>query len=132
MIDTHLTTSVLKEALSLHLKPDIVNTDQGSQYTAKEHIEILKKNNISISMDAKGRSIDNIAIERFWRTLKYEDVYIKNYNTMKDAKKGIGEYIETYNSERLHSMLDYQTPDEVYYQGVNNKRYNAKALLEVA
>ena len=83
-------------------------------------------------MDAKGRSIDNIAIERFWRTLKYEDVYIKNYNTMKDAKKGIGEYIEIYNSERLHSMLDYQTPDEVYYQGVNNKRYNAKALLEVA
>jgi len=88
---------------------------------------------ILISMDAKGRSIDNIVMERFWRTLKYEDVYPKSYNTIKEAREGIGEYIMIYNSERLHSNLGYQTPDEVYYLDVNNKCYNAqKALLEVA
>jgi putative transposase len=106
--------------------------DQGSQYTANEHIEILTQNNISISMDAKGRSIDNIIMERFWRTLKYEDVYPKSYNTIKEAKKGIDEYINIYNSERLHSSLDYQTPDEVYYNGDSDKVYNARKVLEVA
>jgi len=132
-MDVHLTTSVLKEAIALHGKPEIFNSDQGSQYTAKEHIEILEQNSISISMDAKGRSIDNIAIERFWRTLKYEDVYPKAYNTIKEAREGIGEYMQTYNKERLHSSLDYKTPDEVYYQGINNKGYDAKKmLLEVA
>ena len=132
-MDITLTTGVLKEALALHAKPEIYNTDQGSQYTSKEHIKILQQNGISISMDAKGRSIDNIAIERFWRTLKYEDVYPASYKTLKEARSGIGEYIRIYNQERLHSALDYKTPDEVYYEGVNNKSYNAeKALLEVA
>jgi putative transposase len=83
-------------------------------------------------MDAKGRSIDNIIMERFWRTLKYEDVYPKSYNTIKEAKKGIDEYINIYNSERLHSSLDYQTPDEVYYNGDSYKVYNARKVLEVA
>ncbi len=132
-MDVTLTTDVLKEALALHPKPEIFNTDQGSQYTAKEHIEILKNNNISISMDAKGRSIDNIAIERFWRSLKYEDVYPSSYKTLGEARIGIAEYIQIYNQERLHSALDYKTPDEVYYQGINNKSYDAKkALLGVA
>ncbi len=80
-------------------------------------------------MDAKGRSIDNIVIERFWRTLKYEDVYPASYKNIKEARKGIEEYIKIYNSERLHSTLDYKTPDEVYYQGINNKSYNAKKVL---
>ena len=132
-MDVTLTTDVFKEALSLYPKPEIFNSDQGSQYTAKEHIEILKQNNISISMDARGRSIDNIAIERFFRTLKYEDVYPSSYKTIKEARVGIGEYIQIYNQERLHSALGFQTPDEVYYQGINNKCYNAKkVLLEVA
>jgi len=146
-MDVHLTTSVLKEAIALHGKPEIFNSDQGSQYTAKEHIEILSQNGISISMDAKGRSIDNIAIERFsqkvllkqiatgyfWRTLKYEEVYPKAYNTIKEAREGIDEYIQIYNKERLHSSLGYKTPDEVYYQSINNKSYDAKdVLLEVA
>ena len=132
-MDVSLTTGVLNEALSLHPKPDIVNTDQGSQYTAKEHIDILVKNSISISMDAKGRSIDNIAIERFWRSLKYEDVYPNSYKNIKEARKGISEYIEIYNSERLHSALNYKTPDEIYYQGINNKSNNAQeVLLKVA
>lgn len=120
---------VSKEALSLYPKPDIFNSDQGSQYTAKEHIDILVKNDISVSMDAKGRSIDNIVIERFWRTLKYEDVYPSSYKNIKEARIGIDKYITIYNNEKLHSSLDYKTPDEVYYQGINNKSYDAKKML---
>jgi putative transposase len=128
-MDVSLTTSVLKDALSKYPKPEILNTDQGSQYTAKEHIDILVKNGISISMDAKGRSIDNIVIERFWRTLKYEDVYPSSYINIKEAKVGIGEYIDIYNKERLHSALDYLTPDEAYYNCANDKCYDAKNVL---
>ena len=128
-MDVSLTTSVLLDALSKYPKPEILNTDQGSQYTAKEHIDILVKNDISISMDAKGRSIDNIVIERFWRTLKYEDVYPSSYTNIKEAKVGIGEYIDIYNKERLHSALDYLTPNEAYYGCANNKCYNAKSVL---
>ena len=128
-MDVSLTTSVLKEALSLYPKPDIVNTDQGSQYTASEHIEILKEHNISISMDAKGRSIDNIVIERFWRTIKYEDIYPQSYDTIKEARVGIGRYMDIYNKERLHSAIDYKTPDEVYFTGDNSYRYDAKSVL---
>ena len=132
-MDVSLTTSLLKDALSRYPKPKILNTDQGSQYTAKEHIDILVKNGISISMDAKGRSIDNIVIERFWRTLKYEDVYPSSYINIKEARVGIGEYIDIYNKERLHSALDYLTPNEAYYGCANNKCYDAKkVLLEVA
>lgn len=119
-MDVSLTTGVLKEALALYPKPDILNTDQGSQYTANEHIQILVDHNISISMDAKGRSIDNIVIERFWRTLKYEDVYLQHYNTIKEADIGIGKFITYYNSRRLHSAIDYNTPNEFYYRAINN------------
>ena len=132
-MDVSLTTSVLNEALSLYQKPEILNTDQGSQYTANEHIKILVDNGISISMDAKGRSIDNIVIERFWRTLKYEDVYPASYKEIVEARKGIDEYINIYNKERLHSAIDYLTPDEAYYNCANDKCYNAKeVLLKVA
>ena len=128
-MDVSLTTSVLNEALSLYPKPEIFNTDQGSQYTAKEHIEVLVDNKISISMDAKGRSIDNIVIERFWRTIKYEDIYPASYQDIKEARKGIGEYINLYNSERLHSAIDYLTPDEAYYNCASDKCYNAREVL---
>jgi len=124
-----LTTSVPNEALSIYPKPEIFNIDQGSQYTTKEHIDIL----VSISMDAKGRSMNNIVIERFWRTLEYENVYPSLYTNIKEAREGIKEYINIYNSERLHSALEYLTPDEVYYEGANNRCYNAsKVLLGVA
>ena len=129
-MDVYLTTSVLNEALSKYPKPEIFNTDQGSQYTAKEHIDILIANNILISMDAKGRSIDNIVMERFWRSIKYEDIYPSSYKTIKEARDGIKEYIEIYNKERLHSSIGYLTPDEVYYKGINNKCYNAKDVLQ--
>jgi len=131
-MDISLTTSVLKEALAHHTKPKIFNTDQGSQYTAKEHIDILVQHGISISMDAKGRSIDNIVIERFWRTLKYEDVYPKSYTTLKEAKEGIGEYIQTYNRYRLHSAIDYRTPDEAYFDIVNNEDFKREEWVKAA
>jgi putative transposase len=114
-MDVSLTTAVLKEALGKYPKPQIVNTDQGSQYTAQEHIKILVENGVSISMDGKGRSIDNIAIERFWRSLKYENVYLNDYQSIKEARRGIAEYMNSYNSDRLHSAIGYETPDEIYY-----------------
>jgi len=114
-MDSYLTTSILEEAIEKYGRPEIFNSDQGSQYTSKEHIEILEKNGIKISMNAKGRSIDNIVIERFWRTLKYENVYLKGYSTIKEAREGINQYIEIYNSQRIHSSIGYKTPDMVYY-----------------
>ncbi len=90
-MDVSLTTSVLEEALYLYDKPDIFNSDQWSQYTAQDHVAILANNSISISMDAKGRSIDNIVIERFWRTLKYENVYPSSYSSLSEARTGIKE-----------------------------------------
>ena len=132
-MDISLTTGVLNDALTKYPKPDILNTDQGSQYTAREHIKILLDNEIGISMDGKGRSIDNIVIERFWRSLKYEDVYPASYLDIQEARKGIEEYIKIYNKERLHSALDYLTPDEVYYKGANDKCYMPEdVLLKVA
>ena len=128
-MDVTLTTGVLKEALDKYNKPDIFNTDQGSQYTAKEHIKILVDNNISISMDGKGRATDNIVIERFWRSIKYEDVYPNSYSTIKEARVGIGKYIDIYNKERLHQSLDYATPDEVYFKGANNRVFEDRDLL---
>jgi len=121
-MDVNLTTFVLKEALLKYPKPQIFNSDQGSQYTAKEHIEILKQNNISISMDAKGRSIDNIVVERFFRTLKYEEVYLKSYKNIKEARDEINRYIHIYNSTRIHSAIGYKTPDEVYFSSVEIKQ----------
>ena len=115
-MDADSTTSIPQEALLLYPQLEIFNSDQGSQYTAREHVDILTKNNISISMDAKRRSVDNIAIERFWRTLKYEDIHtLAAIRLSRRQKKGIEEYINLYNQERLHSRLDYATPNEAYY-----------------
>jgi len=119
-MDVSLTTSVLKEALALYPKPEIFNTDQGSQYTAKAHIDILKKHSIKISMDGKGRATDNICIERFWRSIKYEEVYLNEYSNIKELQKAIANYMDSYNKKRLHSSLGYKTPNEVYYQAMNN------------
>ena len=96
-------------------KPKIINSDQGCQFTSSMWIEALKRNNIEISMDGKGRCIDNIQIERFWRSLKYEEVYLKSYDSMNEARINIGLYIEFYNRERPHQSLGYRTPDEVHW-----------------
>ncbi len=104
----------LEKALSTG-RPDIFNTDQGSQYTSYDFTNILKNNAILISMDGRGRAMDNIFIERLWRSLKYEEVYINDYQTVQDARIGIGNYLNIYNNERLHQSLDYMTPAEVYF-----------------
>ena len=128
-MDVSLTTGVLKEALVLYPKPEIFNTDQGSQYTAKAHIDILKKHTIKISMDGKGRATDNICIERFWRSIKYEEVYLNEYQNIKELQKAIAKYMDTYNKKRLHSSLGYKYPNEVYYQAINNLNSKGEKLL---
>ena len=132
-MDISLVTSVLNEALSLYPKPEIFNTDQGSQYTSKAHVNILKKHNIKISMDGKGRATDNICIERFWRSIKYEEIYLNEYKNIKLLKKAIERYMNDYNRKRLHSAIGYKTPNEVYYQAINNlDSKGEKLLLEVS
>ena len=130
IMDISLVTDVLKEALALYPKPEIFNTDQGSQYTAKAHVNILKKHNIKISMDGKGRATDNICIERFWRSIKYEEIYLNEYKNMKVLRKAIENYMIKYNSKRLHSAIDYKTPNEVYYDYINNLGFKGEKLLQ--
>ncbi|MBK7129216.1 MAG: IS3 family transposase [Crocinitomicaceae bacterium] len=107
-------TAVMKDAIARHGKPQIVNTDQGSQYTSSEHTELLKQNDIKISMDGTGRAIDNIFIERFWRTLKYEHLKFKDYHNGIELYKVIEEFMNDYNFDRMHSSLDYKRPANIY------------------
>jgi putative transposase len=106
----------LEKALTRGL-PEIFNSDQGSQFTSGEFIKTLKRHSIQISMDGKGRAIDNIFTERLWRSLKYEEVYLKDYKSVTEARQGIQAYLEFYNEERLHQSLNYRTPAEVYFAG---------------
>jgi putative transposase len=99
-------------------KPEIFNSDQGSQFTSPRHTKILETAGILISMDGKGRAIDNIFVERLWRSLKYEEVYLKDYETVQEAKDGIKNYFNYYNNDRPHQSLDYKTPAEVYFNGL--------------
>ena len=128
-MDISLVTRVLNEALALYPKPEIFNTDQGSQYTSKAHIDILKKHNIKISMDGKGRATDNICIERFWRSIKYEEIYLNEYKNIKALNRSIEKYMNKYNKKRLHSSIGYKTPNEVYYQAINNLDSRGEKLL---
>lgn len=107
--------AALEKALK-HGLPQIHNSDQGSQMTAKEYLAILQSHpTIRISMDHKGRCFDNIFIERFWRSLKYEEVYLKDYQSPREARQSIGDYMEFYNYKRFHQSLKYQTPANVYF-----------------
>jgi len=117
-MDASLVTGVLQEAIDKHGEPEIFNSDQGSQYTGKEHTELLGKHGITISMNGKGRSIDNIIIERFFRTLKYEEIYLKEYEDVKELKAGIRRFITFYNYNRLHASLAYDKPMNVYQVGM--------------
>ena len=96
--------------------PEIYNSDQGSQFTSDSHIEKLKSKNIKISMDGKGRAIDNVFIERFWWSLKYEYVYLHAPETGQELYQGVSKYIKEYNYERPHQSLEYQTPSNMYYK----------------
>lgn len=100
--------------------PEIHNSDQGSQFTAKDYVGMLKNDNIKISMDGRGRCMDNIFTERLWRTVKYEEVYLKSYADIDDARKNLIKYFNFYNQRRPHQSLGYKTPAEVYFE--NKKR----------
>ncbi len=113
-LDTRFCIEALNEALGKGC-PYIFNSDQGSQFTSKEFTEVLKSKEIKISMDGRGRVFDNIFIERLWRTVKYEEVYLKGYETVNDVKTGLNSYFPFYNNERYHQSLGYITPDEAHY-----------------
>lgn len=112
----------LEEAISKHGTPEIFNTDQGSQFTCERFTDVLKQHGIQISMDGRGRWMDNVMIERLWRTVKYEEVYLKGYANVREAKTQLSAYFEFYNQHRPHSSLDAQTPDEVYYGKVKQPK----------
>ena len=114
-MDVSFCLEALDEALSKHGKPEIFNTDQGSQFTSIDFTGRLKKEGIAISMDGKGRWCDNVFVERFWRSIKYEEVYLHAYDSVSEARSRIGQYIQFFNSRRPHSSLQAQTPDQVYF-----------------
>ena len=110
--------AALEEALARYGRPEIFNTDQGSQFTSDEFTTTLKRHEIAISMDGKGRYMDNIFVERLWRSLKYEEVYLNAYASVADARTGIGAWLGFYNEERQHQSLGYRTPRQIYEEGL--------------
>lgn len=113
-LDSSFCVEALHEALSRFGQPDIFNTDQGSQFTAEAFTSVLLASDIKISMDGKGRCIDNVFVERLWRSLKYEEVYLNDYDNLVEARAGIGRYFGFYNDRRQHQALGYQTPASFY------------------
>lgn len=105
----------VEEALAKHGTPEIFNTDQGSQFTSTDFIKVLAAREIKISMDGKGTWRDNVFIERLWRSIKYEEVYLRAYASVSEARAGIGRYLSFYNTRRPHSSLDGRTPDQAYF-----------------
>ena len=115
-LDAAFCVEALKEAISTYGTPEIFNTDQGSQFTGNDFIKVLKDNDIKISMDGKGRALDNVFVERLWRTVKYDNIYLNEYRTVKDCKQGLARYFELYNNRREHSSLDYYCPAQIYFE----------------
>ena len=115
-MDTDFCISALEEAISLYGVPSIFNTDQGSQFTSDKFISILEKNGIQIRMDSVGRALDNVCIERLWRSVKYEEIYLNDYKSMGDLKESLKRYFSFYNSARFHQSLEYSTSDDIYYK----------------
>lgn len=113
-METTFCTDALEQALSTNSAPQIFNTDQGAQFTSHEFTQILLDKNIKISMDGRGRALDNIFVERLWRTVKYEDIYMNEYQTVPQLQQGLKRYFDFYNQDRLHQSLGYQTPAETY------------------
>ena len=124
---------VLEEALSGGASPETFNTDQGSQYTSHEFNERLKSvGGVQISMDGKGRAYDNIRMERFWRTVKYEEVFLREYVDLRDARASLKRWVAHYNGDRPHQSLGYRTPDEVYFGGADMDGEPASASGSIA
>jgi putative transposase len=114
-LDSSFCVEALEEAISIYGCPEIFNTDQGSQFTSEEFTKSLSTRGISISMDGKGRWRDNVFIERLWRSVKYEDIYLKSYGSMKEVKRGLTKYFRFYNQKRWHQNFDRRTPAMVYF-----------------
>ena len=117
-LEADLCVEALEEALARYGRPEIFNTDQGSQFTSDDFTATLKRHSVTISMDGKGRCMDNIFVERLWRSLKYEEVYLHAYATVAEARTGIGAWLDFYNTERQHQSLGYRTPRQIYYEGL--------------
>ena len=114
-LETEVCVEALEEALGYYGTPEIFNTDQGAQYTSEAFTAVLKAQGVRISMDGKGRWVDNVFVERLWRSVKYEDVYLKAYDTPATLQAGLTSYFQFYNSARRHQTLNRQTPDAVYF-----------------
>jgi putative transposase len=117
-LENDFCVEALNESILLYGKPEIFNTDQGVQFTSKDFTQILEQQDVAISMDGKGRALDNVFIERFWRSLKQEKIYRFDLETVREAKVAIREYIEFYNKQRPHQSLGYKTPQEVHFAGI--------------
>lgn len=130
-LDSGFCVEALRDALK-YGTPEIFNTDQGSQFTSEAFTGLLLESGIQISMDGKGRAMDNIFVERLWRTVKYENVYLNSYGTIPETEFGLGGYFEFYNNDRLHQALKYRTPAEVYIRDVNKRIdiYNERPIGE--
>jgi putative transposase len=114
-METEFCLDAVADALARHGRPEIFNTDQGSQFTSAAFTDMLTENGIAISMDGKGAWRDNVFVERLWKSVKYEEVYLRAYDTVSDARASIGKYFGFYNSKRPHSSLDRNTPDQAYF-----------------
>lgn len=117
-MDASFCVSALERAIRLYGTPEVFNTDQGSQFTSEAFTGILKQHEIKISMDGKGRWMDNVFIERLWRSVKYEEVYLKDYSSVTELRRGLNHYFHYYNDERTHQSLDNLTPAEVYSETI--------------
>ena len=115
-LDASFCVDALEEAWEQYGTPEIFNTDQGSQFTSVDFTGVLKREGIQISMDGKGRWIDNVFVERLWRSVKYEEVYLRAYDSITGARASLGRYFKFYNTERRHQSLDRRTPESVYYE----------------
>lgn len=114
-MDTEFCVSALERSLRLHGAPEIFNTDQGAQYTSKKFTGVLQDNDVKIRMDGKGRAMDNIMIERLWRKVKYEEIFLKEYESVAELKRALNTYFDFYNYERPHGSLDKKSPADVYF-----------------
>ena len=112
---TDFCVEALQEALSRYGAPEIFNTDQGSQFSAEEFTEVLLAKGVRVSMDGKGRWVDNVFVERLWRSVKYEDIYLHAYDTVREVRLALASYFSFYNARRVHQSLEYRTPDEMYF-----------------
>jgi putative transposase len=121
-MDIRFCLAALDEAIARYGTPEIFNTDQGSQFTSDKFTGMLNAYGIKISMDGKGRWVDNVFVERLWRSLKYEDVYLKAYETPRQAESEIGKYFRFYNEKRRHQGLERKTPDEAYDADLLNEQ----------